>query len=160
VDCAEKVCTKCHTCKLLTEFSKRMARLGGYQSWCKSCTLESARGAYAAKVATGWKDTRSGYRTREALRDLIFEAYGRQCSCCGESEERFLTLDHIGGGGRKHLKERGGNGYQMLLDVIRQGFPKDKYRVLCMSCNMAERYGHLCPHRDINVAGLIAGMAC
>lgn len=79
-------------------------------------------------------------------RDQILDAYGARCLCCGESEPRFLTIDHVNGDGRQHRLELGGSNRRLLLDIIRRGFPAE-YQVLCFNCNCGrQRNGGVCPH--------------
>ncbi len=70
---------------------------------------------------------------RERLRDEVFAAYGGPvCVGCGCDEVGILQMDHIDGGGTKHLKEIGpGQFYRWLRQ---QGFPEG-FRVLCPNCN-------------------------
>lgn len=93
---------------------------------------------------------RGGKRYRDKIRAEFIEAYSGRCSCCGEAEPRFLTLDHIGGGGKAHRKELRSQS-RVLPDVKRQGWPKDKYRLLCMNCNMAVQSGP-CPRERRSIA--------
>ena len=70
------------------------------------------------------------------------------CLCCGESEIKFLALDHIKGGGTKHRKSlntKGGNSFFFYLKKL--DFPKD-YQVLCHNCNMAKGIYEKCPHKN------------
>lgn len=78
------------------------------------------------------------------LKDKVFDRYGKRCWCCGETEEDFLTLEHLEGGGSKHRKEVGI--YGQFLDAIHTK-ELSKYMILCMNCNMgrAKNYG-VCPH--------------
>jgi hypothetical protein len=77
----------------------------------------------------------------------VVDGYGGKCDCCGESRLAFLSIDHIGGGGAKHRKELGQNHIRKLRELLKaQGWPKDKYRILCMNCNFATRHGKPCPH--------------
>lgn len=58
----------------------------------------------------------------------------------------FLTLDHIGGGGRAHREQVGAGDkiYRWLRD---NSYPKG-FRVMCFNCNYAVfRYG-TCPHQE------------
>jgi len=83
----------------------------------------------------------------EKVRKRIFSALGNACACCAETREAFLTLDHIhrdGAKDRKRLGRRSGHG--VYRGVIREGIPKDRYRLLCMNCNWATRNGEACPH--------------
>lgn len=78
-------------------------------------------------------------------KQIVVDAYGGKCFCCGETHFEFLTIDHIHGGGRKDRAKRTGSGFYVRL--VKEGFPKDKYRLACMNCNFAlGKYGH-CPHR-------------
>lgn len=98
-----------------------------------------------------FNDYHREYRSR--VRKEVFEAYGNKCSCCGETEPLFLTLDHINGGGRAHRKEMGGTSAAMFNDIKRRGFPKE-YRILCFNCNCgrARSPDGMCPHsKDLGV---------
>lgn len=79
-------------------------------------------------------------------RNEFLEMYGSKCECCGETENIFLTLDHIKG--QKGIpiakKERGVNSYRSAIAEYRP----DTYRILCMNCNFATRFeGAICPHQ-------------
>jgi len=80
------------------------------------------------------------------LKARVIAAYGGQCLCCGDSHFEFLTIDHINGGGRVERKKIGmGAGFYNWLE--NNGYPKERYRLLCMNCNFAlGKYGH-CPHQ-------------
>lgn len=84
------------------------------------------------------------------LREQILSAYGRLCACCGEKEPRFLTLDHINRDGAHHRRLIGGGrgGWRIYADVVKQGCPRDRFRLLCMNCNFATRTGQPCPHQE------------
>lgn len=80
-------------------------------------------------------------------RILVFNHYGHHCVCCGETEPKFLAIDHILGGGNKHIKEIGrGNLYRW---IIRNKYPKG-FQVLCHNCNVAKGFYGSCPHQDRN----------
>ena len=102
-------------------------------------TPESWR-AYVAKQAKRNGD----YRAKVKVTVLMH--YGGKCVCCGEKNLEFLTIDHIGGGGRAHRKSLGAqtNFYKYLIN---NNYPRDKFRLLCMNCNWAIRYGDICPHK-------------
>src|SRR3990167_7221611 len=82
-----------------------------------------------------------------ALKIAVLSAYGAlTCSCCRERHLEFLTLDHINGGGGKARTQVGG-GVSLWRGLKKQGFPdKEKYRVLCMNCNLAFGRSGYCPH--------------
>lgn len=79
----------------------------------------------------------------------MLAAYGGSCECCGETEPKFLALDHIHGGGNKHRKLIGTGATKMELYLRKLGWPKDQYRVLCHNCNSAEGFYGECPHRTL-----------
>lgn len=69
------------------------------------------------------------------------------CECCEEDRLGFLSVDHINGGGSRHIRNLGGNGSALYSHLIAEGYPEG-YRVLCISCNLAiGAYGR-CPHSD------------
>lgn len=82
---------------------------------------------------------------------LVLDHYSNgsaRCSCCGETELVFLTLDHTDGLGAKHRKEifgAGTGGAAIYRWVIKNGFP-DLFRVLCFNCNFAFHTLGSCPH--------------
>lgn len=83
----------------------------------------------------------------------VFEHYGRVCSCCGESEYDFLSIDHINNDG--HLEKwpsgRIISGKQLYQKIVKAGFP-DTYQVLCMNCNFGKRMNNgICPHKNKKV---------
>ena len=90
-------------------------------------------------------------RERESyarLRAMILEAYGKKCACCGETEPLFLELDHRDNDGAQHRRLIGFGSKQIYVEVKRQGFPKDKYQLLCANCNQGKkRNGGICPHK-------------
>ena len=90
----------------------------------------------------------SEYRKQkyQELRDEVFQAYGGYaCACCGETEPKFLCIDHVNGGGNLHRKEKGVRSgiYHWLR---RMHFPPG-FRVLCQNCNWGrDQNGGVCPH--------------
>lgn len=108
---------------------------------------------YDAFYLKQWRKNNPG-KSREAnrkygdkLRVEFIEAYGGMCTCCGEKEPRFLTVEHTKGNGRAHRAEVG-YGTSLLKHLKALGWPKDDYKLLCMNCNFANRYGRICPHQD------------
>lgn len=87
---------------------------------------------------------RSYYRD---LKDAAYERYGGyRCACCGETEPQFLCLDHIKGGGTKHLKSIGGAD-RLLLWLRDQNYPEGLLQVLCHNCNASRRFNDgVCIH--------------
>ena len=74
-----------------------------------------------------------------------FARYGSKCICCGESNPKFLTFDHINGHTVPNLERRREAAWR---DARRQGFP-DTFRILCFNCNCGRQAnGGTCPHEE------------
>ncbi len=92
-----------------------------------------------------------GRRKRAALRDEILQVYGRRCACCGDTTEKFLTLDHINNDGAAHRKLLSGKnitggGSRFYAAVKADGFP-NTFQLLCWNCNLGKYLnGGACPH--------------
>jgi len=71
--------------------------------------------------------------------------YGGKCVCCGEDNYKFLVIDHINGGGRKHRKQIGSGGYALIHWLDKNNYPEG-FQVLCHNCNAAKAHYGSCPH--------------
>ena len=77
----------------------------------------------------------------------VVAGYGGACSCCGELELMFLTLDHVNDDGADSRREHVGHIWA-YRDARRRGYPDD-YRLLCINCNFGRhRNGGVCPHEE------------
>jgi hypothetical protein len=109
------------------------------RNYCSSCRTIKTR-----NVDLGRKDAdRRALWTKRKL--AAYAAYGgAACACCGETEECFLSLDHVNDNGGQHRKEIGAANLYVWLE--RHHYPPG-FRVLCMNCNMGrQRNGGVCPH--------------
>lgn len=98
----------------------------------------------------------AGKRLREAARAEVFDHYGRDCRCCGESNQRFLTIDHVNNDGANHRRDLYGNRVGATIAIYRwlkrNGFPEG-FQTLCMNCNFGKHMnGGICPHKQAVVA--------
>lgn len=97
------------------------------------------------------KEADKSIRLNAVLREQVFNAYGGyKCACCGETEPKFLTIDHIANDGaemrRNGVHSRGGTPFYQWLR--KNKFP-DGFQVLCMNCNFGKhRNGGVCPHQS------------
>lgn len=82
----------------------------------------------------------------KALKDDVYAKYGGYvCACCGETEEVFLTIDHVNNDGCIHRKQVG------MTDKLYRWLKKNNYplgfQILCRNCQEGKfRYG-TCPHQ-------------
>ena len=82
-----------------------------------------------------------------AYRQIVLDAYGRECACCGETELLFLEIDHIGNDGHKHRKEIGRSAKALIWWLIQNDFP-DNVQILCANCNQGKKRNNgKCPHK-------------
>jgi hypothetical protein len=116
---------------------------------CNNCYCKDwlDRGDNRAKHAITTQ--KNYYRYREEM----FDALGHVCACCKEADKVFLSLHHVEGNGNQHRLEVGGAkeaNFAALLAARREGWPKNKYAVLCMNCQFGERQPGGCPHKRVN----------
>lgn len=105
---------------------------------CKDCGKGHSR--INSKFCDKRQDRVALYRKRN--RKKVTEKYGGACTCCGEKELLFLTIDHINGDGLKDRLDKGG-WFMKLLRLER----RSDLQVLCYNCNMGrEVNGGVCPH--------------
>jgi hypothetical protein len=92
------------------------------------------------------KTNRNNARTRDA----VFAAYGGYiCVCCGETEPKFLSIDHINNDGAEERRSGAyaSSGSAFYTWLRKNAFPAG-YQVLCMNCQVGKhRNGGICPHQ-------------
>jgi hypothetical protein len=144
-DAPTATCTRCKEAKPLAAFAKDKRSLSGLRSGCRLCM---------AKCHKEWReqpDTRErqiANRRGQRLADKVegLRRYGGVCVCCGEDDVRFLTFDHIDGGGKQHRAEIGSR--VLAAWLRRNGYPEG-FQVLCWNCNSGRHFnGGICPHQD------------
>lgn len=171
-----KVCSNCNIEQPIQEYYKRsdVKYKDVYYNYCKGCTsivrarYKSQNKEKIAKYNKEWYDKtrvernahRREYlknnrhvsranikRVQERLRETIVDGYGGVCSCCGESELKFLDIDHINNNGKSDRTKF--NSYRTFYRWLRDnGFPKEEYQLLCSNCNQGKRRnGGVCPHK-------------
>lgn len=86
-----------------------------------------------------------GKRDRAKLKLEAIITFGGKCQCCGEDHPYFLSLDHINNDGAKAREQY--NEQQIYREARREGWPKEKYQLLCMNCNFAKGHFKECPHK-------------
>jgi hypothetical protein len=86
-------------------------------------------------------------RERIDYRQRLLDTYGRTCACCGETIERFLTIDHIHNDGRADRKKfKSTLAFQKYIAINPD---RARYQVLCYNCNMGKALNNgVCPHKE------------
>jgi hypothetical protein len=153
-----KICNRCKKSKLLKEFALAKSNPDGLQYTCKVCCAEIAkiyRTNNPEKVkelnknrSKSYLKSRREYRKsrQKRIRKEVIKNLGGVCACCGEKQIEFLTIDHINNDGAEHRRKIG-NSDKICVDIKRQGYPKDKYQILCFNCNCAKGIYGSCPHK-------------
>lgn|SRR3984885_9720412 len=93
---------------------------------------------------------------RKAKLDVV-KAYGGRCQCpggCAIALPAFLTIDHIYNDGKAD-RLIPGKGLSAIYRWLRaNGYPKDRYRLLCYNCNMGrdKTPDKRCPHERMHLS--------
>lgn len=95
-------------------------------------------------------------------RQKVLDAYGRECKCCKETIEVFLTIDHKDGNGAKYRLQLGnGNrstgSSKFYTWLIKNNFP-DGYQTMCWNCNRAKYQLGTCPHQSLVASESLVGV--
>ena len=148
---AVRICNLCKQEKPLDEFYKNKLNSSGCDYKCKECRNKLHHEWYKQHVIKNphiYEHLKaSSKRTHASNVEKVLDHYGRECECCGETEPKFLTVDHIEPiGSYKKRIEAGHN--RMYSWLVRNGFPSG-YRLLCSNCNHGRaRNGGICPHQS------------
>ena len=111
---------------------------------CKECN--GAHIAHHSGVCDRCLAKRNGRVATSALRARIAVGYGGICQCCGETEHRFLDLDHVFDDGKAN-RHKHGSSYNEWHWLLRRGCPRDRHQLLCSNCNQGKRRNRgVCPH--------------
>ena len=142
-----KECSVCKEFKGFEEFVKTQNTKSGLAALCKECNYLHVI-EWKQKQDPIKEKLRHNAVSKKWVEDLKFEVISHYgvCYCCGEDRLPFLTIDHINGGGYQHRKEIGMLGYRFYVWLRNNNYPEE-FRTACANCNMAIRYGNICPHK-------------
>ena len=92
---------------------------------------------------------------RDLIKEKVYALLGRVCSCCGETEKIFLTLDHKANDGAEHRREIGADrikgsssGDKVWRWLVKHPDQAHRFQILCYNCNCGKRdNGGICPHQ-------------
>ena len=144
-----KKCPGCKKTKNLERFWHCKERKDGRQVYCAKCATERDR-EYRKNYNILNKEKiairKSKWRIERRIK--VLEHYGNSmCSCCGEKEILFLSLDHINGGGSKERRDIKRAGDSFYRWIIVNNYPNG-FRVLCHNCNWGVHVNKgICPHK-------------
>ena len=89
---------------------------------------------------------------RSKMKHKVYDAYGGfLCACCGETEPKFLSIDHVDNNGAEHRKKIGEGGDRLLRWLVANQFPEG-FQILCANCNQGKKINKgICPHKEMSV---------
>lgn len=137
-------CRMCHTKEIEAYHRKRENRL------CTKCGKNGVVGDKYRCEECKDKLLARDRKKNQVLRDEILSAYGNKCQCCGETTQRFLSVDHVNNDGAEHRRQENMQGGQALYRWLRDhDFPKEGFQLLCFNCNLGKaQNGGICPHQQ------------
>lgn len=161
-----KFCMICRSPKPLAEFqvsARHHLKIASGETQAKAClpcrkiraterTAKRHKAHEDPAVRIPYLIHKRDYQRR--FRVLLVEAYGGHCVCCGETESKFLEVDHINGDGNKHRREIGTGAGPLYRWAKKRGFPPT-LQILCGSCHTAKSFWGICPHQEFNVLHLV-----
>ena len=113
--------------------------------WCTRCGKLANKGQRKCTVCNTYLATKQNEKILR-LKEAVFNHYGKFCACCGEKEEKFLSIDHVYNDGASHRKTMGVNVYEWLRN---NNYPSN-FQILCRNCNWGKYVnGGVCPHKTI-----------
>lgn len=132
-------CRWCSGCEKYIDYDFFYTRKNGKSDTkCKDCVL---------KYRTSEKSREKDKKRREKARYECISNYSKGkmcCNCCGENEIKFLSIDHIDGGGNIHRKN---NKINKIAEWLRKNNYPNGYQVLCYNCNLSKGFYGICPHK-------------
>lgn len=142
-------CTKCkNTNRSIGKDGKTAYRRRIDQQLCPYCTKDNIRPVIPGKsfcIAHEEYVRILGDRCGLFKKIKVFDHYGWFCVCCFNANPKSLQIDHINGGGMKHLIEIGRS--QLYGFLIKNKFPPG-YQTMCSGCNFDKRDGTHCSFQD------------
>lgn len=162
-DRGERWCSRCRVFLPVDQFGLSKAIADGLNIYCRVCQAAHSNAwrnkdperakAFAAERERRWRANnpelmrQQALVRRRALKRQVLEAYGMRCTCCGESQYEFLSLDHINDDGNIHRREVG-LGTGIYHWAKKHAFPPS-LQILCYNCNFAKGSHGYCPHQGV-----------
>lgn len=149
-----KTCPKCLVDRPAAAFYGDRSKADGLSSYCRACSKARSVRRWKERNAECRAANKAYYgRNKEqfleygrALRVRVLTEYGGACVCCGERTPEFLSIDHTNNDGESHRRELGAYGRSIYRWLEQNGYPKDRFQLLCHNCNMAKGLYGGCPH--------------
>lgn len=142
---------RCPECfKKKAQSGKKLYEKNSEKKQCRGCSCKiDENGSKTLCSKCKAKHAEKCKKRRFELKKEVMSNYGGKCSCCGEDNVYFLTIDHIFNDGKEHRKIVDATKFYDWLK--KNNFPKDRFQILCFNCNMGKQFnGGICPHKTMN----------
>jgi len=137
------------------DYNRKLRQRRSELGLCRGCGREREEGYLQCNSCRvlGTHDIQYQKDWKRKLKLEVLAAYGGVCQCCGETDSRFLTIDHVNRDGGIHRKEmRMQSGTQIYSWLKQNDFPKEGFQILCFNCNLGrEINGGICPHQEAKI---------
>jgi hypothetical protein len=142
-------CFRCQKCIDKHKKHEKKARLKRAESgFCSRCGKKEPRPGRTTCESCSVKESAKSKRQFAAGRLSVLEHYGNQCVCCGETNKKYLQIDHINNDGNIQRKEQPDlRGSRLFKKYIKDGFPTD-LQILCANCHFAKSFYGGCTAED------------
>lgn len=151
---------RCLSCGVdLDRATRKPSDTAHYHYYCLECSRRRSRG-YSRKYNKSPKSRARGraYVARLKLEILSHYSPELRCQCqlsrcwhpgaCHVSDPKILSIDHVRGGGRRHVESLKSNGTRLYNWLKANSFPEG-FQILCMNCNwMKVHSNHEYPRKD------------
>jgi hypothetical protein len=141
-----KLCKNCYRSYKREWYSKNKEKKLEYWKRYRENNLDKIR----EKRKREWKKIKSSpsllkkhrekvKKQRWELKLEVLKHYSPELKCarCGFNDVRALSIDHINGGGSRHIKKIGASKFYRWLK--KNNYPSG-FQVLCMNCQFIKRY--------------------
>lgn len=165
----QRICKKCHTAKSQKWRNENRKRYLKNQREYREKNREQIRKKHRERYAkirleilthysiitcptcngTGWNPYWQEFPDQKCMTcngDKIVQGKPK-CSCCGENNLGFLTIDHINNDGAKDRRKHKST-WALFIWLKKNNYPEG-YQILCYNCNMGRAYNDgVCPHNE------------
>lgn len=113
---------------------------------CKDCLLKKVEKTSNFSKNNRFKINQSNLR----LKYDVISKYGGKCSCCGEEEILFLTIDHKNNDGYIERNSITNYNTSSFYRMLKREEIREDIQILCFNCNLGKSInGGICPHVEV-----------
>lgn len=95
-------------------------------------------------------------QNRKKIRAEMLLSYGGKCNQCGTDNPIVLDIDHVNNDGAVDRKN-GLWGWRLYRWLRKNGYPKDRFQLLCRNCNwIKERTRKCLPHISVHQSSVVS----